>query len=215
MHYGLASGWLGFLGCHRASYAFQADDCTPRPERAVLTCPRPPAQLLLKIVDAPHRSPRNSKLRLSRIRPMRSRAVVSSVPASVHNLPILQSRSKRLAGLQRVFTLPAPASARHCSKGIALVIALLMGLYGGHRFCLGYRGWGIASIGLALLVPYLFFIGGIAGNSLAGILLMAGLGIWLSVDIIRISTNALKPKDGEYYPRLFQTRPKLDALFTE
>lgn len=104
---------------------------------------------------------------------------------------------------------------RHRSKGIALILALLTGLYGGHRFYLGYRGQGIASIGLALLVPYLFFIGGIAGNSLAGILLLAGLGIWLSVDIIRISTNALKPKDGEYYPRLFQTRPKPDALFTE
>ncbi|MCC3152833.1 TM2 domain-containing protein [Hymenobacter sp. BT770] len=103
---------------------------------------------------------------------------------------------------------PAPP-VRNRSKGVALVMALFGGLSGLHRFYLGYTGQGYASIVLALLVvPFVAFVGGIAGSATAGILMLSGIGAWLLVDIIRILMGKLKPRNGNYYPRLFQIRPK-------
>ncbi|MCC5920735.1 MAG: TM2 domain-containing protein [Cyclobacteriaceae bacterium] len=64
------------------------------------------------------------------------------------------------------------------SQLAALLIAIFVGGLGIHRFYLGYIGIGI----LQLLT------GG-------------GCGIWALIDIIRIATGDLKPRNGEYYDR--------------
>lgn len=61
------------------------------------------------------------------------------------------------------------------SQGVALVLAILLGGIGIHRFYLGHIGMGIL---------YLFTAG------------LCGIG-WL-IDIILIATGSLEPKDGSY-----------------
>ncbi len=61
------------------------------------------------------------------------------------------------------------------SQLIALLLALLVGVVGVHRFYLGYTKEGIIQL----------LTGG-------------GCGVWTLIDIIRIATGDLKPKDGNY-----------------
>ena len=61
------------------------------------------------------------------------------------------------------------------SQIIALVLCILVGVIGIHRFYLGYTMEGILQI-----------------------LTMGGCGIWTLIDLIRIITGDLKPKDGDY-----------------
>jgi len=65
------------------------------------------------------------------------------------------------------------------SQVIALILAALVGALGIHRFYLGYIGIGIAQ---------LFTLG--------------GCGVWALIDLIRIITGDLKPKDGDYTTKL-------------
>ncbi len=68
-----------------------------------------------------------------------------------------------------------PASSSGKSQTVALVICILIGGLGIHRFYLGYVGIGIIQL-----------------------LTLGGCGIWALIDLIRIITGDLKPKDGEY-----------------
>ncbi|WP_245843576.1 TM2 domain-containing protein [Niastella vici] len=61
------------------------------------------------------------------------------------------------------------------SQVIALILVLLVGGLGIHRFYLGYTWQGIVQL-----------------------LTFGGCGIWAIIDLIRIITGDLKPKDGEY-----------------
>lgn len=61
------------------------------------------------------------------------------------------------------------------SQLIALILAIFVGGLGIHRFYLGYTGIGIAQL-----------------------LTAGGCGIWTLIDIIRIATGDLGPKDGSY-----------------
>ena len=61
------------------------------------------------------------------------------------------------------------------SQIIALVLCLLVGGLGVHRFYLGYIWQGVVQL----------LTGG-------------GFGIWWLIDLIRIITGDLKPKDGSY-----------------
>lgn len=78
---------------------------------------------------------------------------------------------------------PAPETTDK-SQLVALILAIVLGGFGVHRFYLGYTWQGIVQIVLALtswlIIP--------------GIALLA----WVIVDIIRIATGKLKPKNGEY-----------------
>jgi TM2 domain-containing membrane protein YozV len=65
------------------------------------------------------------------------------------------------------------------SQLIALILAFLVGAIGIHRFYLGYTGIGIAQL-----------------------LTLGGCGIWALIDLIRIITGDLKPKDGDYTTKL-------------
>lgn len=97
------------------------------------------------------------------------------------------------------------------SQLIALLLVLFLGTLGVHRFYLGYTWQGIAQA--------LLFVGGIglyiagiatlvvaaAGGAVVwpavaviGLLLSLAGSIWVLVDLIRIVTGGLGPKDGSY-----------------
>lgn len=61
------------------------------------------------------------------------------------------------------------------SQLVALLLCLLVGGLGIHRFYLGYIWQGIVQI-----------------------LTLGGLGIWTLIDLVRIITGSLGPKDGSY-----------------
>ena len=61
------------------------------------------------------------------------------------------------------------------SQVIALILVLLVGGLGIHRFYLGYTWQGIVQL-----------------------LTLGGCGIWSLIDLIRIITGSLQPKDGDY-----------------
>lgn len=61
------------------------------------------------------------------------------------------------------------------SQIVALILVALVGGLGIHRFYLGYTWQGIVQL-----------------------LTLGGCGIWALIDLVRIITGDLKPKDGEY-----------------
>lgn len=72
--------------------------------------------------------------------------------------------------------LSSPAAALGGkSQVIALILAALIGGLGIHRFYLGYTWQGIVQL-----------------------LTLGGCGIWSLIDLIRIITGDLQPKDGSY-----------------
>ena len=68
-----------------------------------------------------------------------------------------------------------PASSGGKSQTVALILCLLLGVLGIHRFYLGYIGVGVIQL-----------------------LTLGGCGIWALIDLILIITGDLKPKDDEY-----------------
>jgi len=68
---------------------------------------------------------------------------------------------------------PLPGGGK--SQVIALVLVLLLGGLGIHRFYLGYTWQGVVQL-----------------------LTAGGCGVWALIDLIRIIMGTLKPKDGEY-----------------
>lgn len=62
------------------------------------------------------------------------------------------------------------------SQTVALILVILVGLLGIHRFYLGYTGVGVIQL-----------------------LTAGGCGIWALIDLIRIATGDLKPADGSDY----------------
>jgi hypothetical protein len=82
---------------------------------------------------------------------------------------------------ENVTTAIQPTDASDTNAGgqsqiIALVLCLLVGGLGVHRFYLGYIWQGVVQ---------LLTLGG-------------GFGIWVLIDLIRIITGSLGPKDGSY-----------------
>ncbi|MCS7004781.1 MAG: TM2 domain-containing protein [Cytophagales bacterium] len=65
------------------------------------------------------------------------------------------------------------------SQVVALVLVLLVGTLGIHRFYLGYTWQGVVQL-----------------------LTAGGCGVWTLIDLIRIVTGNLKPKDGDYAKKL-------------
>jgi hypothetical protein len=73
----------------------------------------------------------------------------------------------------KVAASPAPAEGK--SQVIALILVALVGGLGIHRFYLGYTWQGIVQL-----------------------LTLGGCGIWALIDLIRIITGSLQPKDSTY-----------------
>lgn len=79
---------------------------------------------------------------------------------------------------------PAGTTAGGKSQLVALLLLIFLGGLGIHRFYLGYTGMGILYI--ALLLTSFLIVPAIA------------LFVLLIIDLIRIITGSLKPKNGEY-----------------
>ncbi|HTO14680.1 MAG TPA: TM2 domain-containing protein [Edaphocola sp.] len=69
----------------------------------------------------------------------------------------------------------AAANAGGKSQIVALILCLLVGTLGIHRFYLGYTWQGVVQL-----------------------LTLGGFGIWVLIDLIRIIIGDLQPKDGQY-----------------
>ena len=73
-------------------------------------------------------------------------------------------------------TLSSPAAVGSGkSQVVALILAIVVGGLGIHRFYLGYIWQGVVQL-----------------------LTLGGFGIWALIDLIRIITGDLQPKDGSY-----------------
>jgi TM2 domain-containing membrane protein YozV len=79
---------------------------------------------------------------------------------------------------------PQGTTAEGKSQLVALLLNIFLGGLGIHRFYLGYVGMGILYI--ALLLTSFLIVPAIA------------LFVLLVIDLIRIITGSLKPKNGEY-----------------
>lgn len=71
--------------------------------------------------------------------------------------------------------LSSPAAGGGKSQLIALLLCAFIGTLGIHRFYLGYKTEGIIQL-----------------------LTLGACGVWTLIDLIRIITGDLKPKDGDY-----------------
>lgn len=82
---------------------------------------------------------------------------------------------KQVAKAQKEAKKSTTAVAGGKSQVVALVLSILLGGLGVHRFYLGYTGIGVIQL-----------------------LTLGGFGIWALIDIIRIAMGTLKPKGGDY-----------------
>ena len=100
-----------------------------------------------------------------------------SVGATYASFPV-QSASSNNATTEQVvedeFNSPAAGMAGK-SQVTALLLAILVGGIGIHRFYLGYTWQGIVQL-----------------------LTFGGCGVWALIDLIRIITGDLQPKNGSY-----------------
>jgi hypothetical protein len=100
-----------------------------------------------------------------------------SVTASYASFPVQRSTTQNttvVAEQNEELTSPAAASGSK-SQIIALVLCALVGGIGIHRFYLGYTWQGIVQL-----------------------LTLGACGIWTLIDLIRIITGDLQPKNGPY-----------------
>jgi TM2 domain-containing membrane protein YozV len=100
-----------------------------------------------------------------------------SLSASYASFPVEQrTTSNTTTVVEQKEELSSPAAAKGGkSQIIALVLAALVGGIGVHRFYLGYTWQGVVQL-----------------------LTLGGCGVWSLIDLIRIITGDLKPKDGSY-----------------
>lgn len=182
----------------------------PAQESATITMPAPLTPASKGYREAPQherrmvRQPRRVHRRFLPA-PIRASATASTLGRHTH------SRPKEAPVLEPV---------RYRSRGIALLLAVLSLIYlplSLHNFYLGYYGRGALAIATVLLGTYLVvfaFLGslfsGVAlvGLGLLGLAILAGWFVWQIVDLVRIITKDLKPKNGKYYPQFFQTSPR-------
>lgn len=88
-----------------------------------------------------------------------------------------QDQTSEVVSAEETYTSPATNEGK--SQLIALILVILVGGLGIHRFYLGYTWQGVVQL-----------------------LTLGGCGIWTLIDLIRIITGDLKPKDGEYTTKL-------------
>lgn len=92
----------------------------------------------------------------------------------------VQTTTKTELKTKEAKTLLTPVRSGEKSKGIALILALTLGLLAAHRWYLGTNTF--------INIIFIFTFG--------------GLGIWLLIDIIRIITGDLNPS-GRYKDSFF------------
>ena len=212
---------VGVGGCQRASYqlqpvveaAYQPPPSAQAPGSAVVTIPAQPAAQ----PSASYQEMRQ-QLHRSAARPHRVRI---KAPLARARLSAAASAATQARRQQHPQQEPGPVltPVRYRSRGLAIVLAALSLTYlplSLHNFYLGYYGRGVLAIALVVVGTYLLLLGflgslfsggGLVGLGLVGLAMLGGWFIWQLVDLVRIITKDLKPKNGEYNPRLFQTSP--------
>ena len=100
-----------------------------------------------------------------------AQTVVISNTTNQTNTPIVSQQESK----EEAVAEAAAKQGSGKSQLVALLLCVLIGGLGIHRFYLGYTWQGIVQL-----------------------LTAGGCGIWALIDLIRIITGDLKPKDGEY-----------------
>ncbi|GAB5551055.1 MAG: hypothetical protein Sapg2KO_06460 [Saprospiraceae bacterium] len=105
--------------------------------------------------------------------------------AKAEKSPLSEQEAKTFKKLDKKIQKWEKRDAKRAAKGKApagdkswtttLLLVIFLGGLGIHRFYLGYTWQGVVQL-----------------------LTLGGLGIWALIDMIRIITKDLKPKDGEY-----------------
>ena len=100
-----------------------------------------------------------------------------SLSASYASFPVEQKTSTtNTTEVRQKDDFSSPAAAKgEKSQVIALVLVALIGGLGIHRFYLGYTWQGVVQL-----------------------LTAGGCGVWALIDLVRIITGDLQPKDGKY-----------------
>lgn len=116
------------------------------------------------------------------IQPSKSLTIKKRIIEPESNLSLTSSSylpsSKQLMKiekLQRKLEKSTSGGVESKSQLVALLLALIVGALGIHRFYLGYKWQGIVQL-----------------------LTLGGFGIWSLIDLVRIILGTLKPKGGEY-----------------
>lgn len=105
---------------------------------------------------------------------MSSATTVTTETASVETSTVTKVvKAKKLSFFAKLKNFFNAAGGK--SQIVALILVLLVGGLGIHRFYLGYTWQGVVQL-----------------------LTLGGLGIWSFIDLIRIIIGSLQPKDGPY-----------------
>ena len=223
-------------GCHRASYVFQPPtagqgrDAAPVMSPVAAIQPLPGARRQLIPPARRHRvwpaAFRRTAPRIINVQPAerKNRVAGTLVSVAFDLAPMPAGHHSRAAKKEarpggRAAT---PGAMTYRSRGVAVLLAVVLGVFGAHLFYLGHRRaallrlvGGLLGAGAALLaIP----LGNTESNGLSGalvaltLLLFGGgaiLGLFLLglVDAVRIITGSLQPSNGMYHPRFFQTKP--------
>ncbi len=129
---------------------------------------------------APEATP--ARVASSTAAPAETRVLVKALPVAQQaklDKKITKLAAKLEKRAAKAAATPASPKAEGKSQLIALLLAVFIWPLAIHRFYLGYTGIAIAQI-----------------------LTLGGCGIWALIDIIRIVTGDLKPKDGDYAEKL-------------
>lgn len=106
-------------------------------------------------------------------------AIFSFTFSAQASFPVKRATSNNLTIEQNLEEEKAPISPAAAASGksqtTALLLCIFVGIIGIHRFYLGYTWQGIVQI-----------------------LTLGGLGVWTLIDLVRIITGELGPKDGSY-----------------
>jgi hypothetical protein len=130
------------------------------------------------------------------------------VEAQIKAIPIIKTNIKKQEKRKNIFTILSKDNPGKKNKIVALLLCLFLGLFGIHRFYLGYTG--------KALVQILFLVFGVLLSFLVGILISGPFSlllwptillftavlilllIWYIGDLVAILLNELKPKGGDY-----------------
>lgn len=110
-------------------------------------------------------------------KPVKTEVVAKSDATQIQNAEFQNASTELKNDSAEEFYSPAAGGGK--SQLIALLICFFVGGIGIHRFYLGYTWQGVVQL-----------------------LTLGGCGIWALIDLIRIITGDLKPKNGEYTDKL-------------
>ncbi|MBJ6111524.1 NINE protein [Hymenobacter sp. BT523] len=210
-------------GCQRAAFSFQPGQVVSMrvsEESAAAFAPSkpmPPVPAALAAGRGRARTPRHGLAAVppqQQLQPKPSQRLgtprMRSQAAAVTNVP-QQARPEHRPWAERKAPPRATNSAPRRSKGIALVLALLLGVLGAHQFYLGYIGRGLLYLGIsaavalfaALALLSLAFGGAAAVFFTVAVLLATLLQYWIITDILRVLMGNLMPKNGQYSDKFF------------